>query len=132
MLRRMSTREKRAYQRATPDYAPGGRLEGQPRQGLQEERINPHYAKLHPDEAALWRGILALQEARHAKKEAWNAQRSERRAARNAQRAARAAEALERTPLKQAQNRAKTRRTRAARARRAAQVAQRVSVREKG
>ena len=117
MLRRMSTREKRAYQRATPDYAPGGRLEGQARQGLQEERINPHFAKLHPDEAALWRAVSARWEARRAKQEAWNAERSERQAARAAQRserqAARAARAAD--AAKEAQRRAETRRTLGAR-----------------
>ena len=93
----LGTSEKRAYQRATRDYAAGGPFEGYARQGLQEERINPNYARQTPADAALWAGVLALSEAR-----------SERRAARRAE------------VLKESQSRAKTRRTRAARARRAA------------
>ena len=96
-LRMLGTSEKRAYQRATRDYAAGGPFEGYARQGLQEERINPNYARQTPADAALWAGVLALSEARS---ERWAARRVE--------------------VLKESQSRAKTRRTRAARARRAA------------
>lgn len=105
-LRRLTASEKRAWKRASKEYAAGGRLEGYAQQGLQEERFNPNHAGLRPEEAAFWRGVQALWEARRAKQEAWRALG-----------AARAAEAV-----KERQRRAKTRRTRAARARRAARV----------
>ncbi len=71
----LRTGEKRACQRAGWDYAPGGRLEGQARQGLQEERVNPNHC-------ALCRGLRALRE-----------ERAERQAVPTAARAAEAAEA---------------------------------------
>jgi hypothetical protein len=77
----LRTGEKRACQRAGRDYAPGGRLEGQARQGLQEELVNPNRCVQRPEDAALSRGLRAL--------------RDERAARYGAPRAARAAEAAE-------------------------------------
>ena len=75
-LRILRTGEKRAYQRATADYAAGGRLEGHARQGLQEERVNPNHCTLRPDDAALARALQALREARAARQAAWAAARA--------------------------------------------------------
>jgi hypothetical protein len=72
-LRVLRTGEKRAYQRATKDYAPGGRLEGHARQGIQEERLNSNYCRQCPSDAALARKLKAGWEARAASQAKWRA-----------------------------------------------------------
>ncbi len=100
-LRALTTGEKRAYQRATRDYAAGGRLQGHSRQGLQEERVNSNHSTQHQRDTFLARALRTRWEERSVQQAAWRVAREE--------------------AVRRSKSRAKTRRTRFARARRAAE-----------